>query len=306
MTAMVPIASPDSTEPTADDLVVSALGNRLRIRCGPLTIREPLRRLLESLITFDGQLIDGDGTASITVLEDAVGRRLIGPDAQVTMLPEGGETAEVLRLVNATLISRSPYLCAHAAVLSVSDGALAILAASGAGKSTTTAAGLREGLGYLSDEVLAVEWPDLDLPDPGRPGGQLPVMPYPRPLGLSSWSCRALGLDDAVLLAEDVEQGEHYVSPAALTARIHRSPRTLGHVVLLGPPREEVRLVPLSRRDAVAALLQRAFNAWRNPASAFRLAHHIAATADCWLLEPGSPRQTGELLREHFGTDGAD
>jgi hypothetical protein len=297
VTSVRPV-EPDPHDSAAEGLVIDGVGTRMRLRC-PEELRRPLRRLLQPMITSDDRPAGDHEQPLMSLLQEAGRHRLVEPDGRTIRLPEGREIAEVLRRLNAALIARSPYFCAHAAVLSVSDGALAILAASGSGKSTTTAAGLQQGLGYLSDEVLAVNWPG---PDAGE--AEPVAQPYPRPLGLSSWSCRALRIGTDAVLAEDPTEDEYFVPPAAITTRIHRAARPLRHIVVLGPPREDGRLVPLGRRDSVPALLQRAFNAWQDPASAFRLAHGIAAAADCWLLEPGPPQEVGRLLRERFGVDG--
>jgi hypothetical protein len=69
---------------------------------------------------------------------------------------------------------RSDLLFLHAAVLGYSTGAIAVLAASGVGKSTTSLAALQAGLRCYSDELAP-----LDLE-------RLCVWPYPRALSLKT------------------------------------------------------------------------------------------------------------------------
>ncbi len=70
----------------------------------------------------------------------------------------------------------------HAGTFTVDGTAIALSGASGAGKSTAVAAAVTRGLGYLSDEVCAI--------DPRS----LMVAPYHRPLGMRAAGAAAVGV----------------------------------------------------------------------------------------------------------------
>ena len=84
--------------------------------------------------------------------------------------------------LNSTAMELTPHLAIHAGVIHHGDVVAAFPARSGIGKSTLTGACLREGFDYVSDEALCLSY-DSHL-----------VQPYPRPLGLSSWSAHELGV----------------------------------------------------------------------------------------------------------------
>jgi hypothetical protein len=89
-----------------------------------------------------------------------------------------------LRLVadlNRNAIDQYKGFAAHSGVIGVNCHAIALPAESKGGKSTLTAAAVREGFTYVSDESLC-----LDL-DTAR------VEPYPKPITPTD-SCRLLGL----------------------------------------------------------------------------------------------------------------
>ena len=88
---------------------------------------------------------------------------------------------EVATEFNRALLDQCPHLAVHAAVLAAAGGVIALPGESCAGKSTLAAACTVQGFGYLSDEALV-------LTSEGT------VVPYPRPIALSSWSRTAVGV----------------------------------------------------------------------------------------------------------------
>lgn len=246
-------------------LEVDALGSRIAADCDDPVVLAVLKDLLGSLATTKTQPCQGFRASDV---RDALIR------------------------INAEMITRMPYFGVHSAVLAGSDGAIAVPGESGSGKSTTTASALLAGLGYVSDEVLALDWGS----------DELLAQPYPRPLALSGWSSDRLGVADHGPGRYRDSGDETYFRPAILTDRIEVAPVPLRQLVLLGPYTERTRLYEVGRQEAATALLQYAFNAWQRPADAFRLAHRVAARTKCWILERGEPIEIGAVLRATFGS----
>ena len=184
----------------------------------------------------------------------------------------------VLAEINTTALAEADLFAVHAGAVARGERVVAMPAVSGTGKSTLTAACLRAGLDYVSDEALCLEW------DSGR------VVPYPRPIALSSWSAAALGLPagdgaETLLTADDL---------GAATAG---PPLRLAHVVLMDRGGDgEPRLEPVARGEAVAEMLRRSFTSWRRPDRAFTLVHDVLADADTWRLTLGDPRRAAAII----------
>jgi hypothetical protein len=206
-----------------------------------------------------------------------------GPDARLVHVGRSAESSgrvcELVAHLNATALSRVDCLAVHAGVVARDGRAAAFPAASGAGKSTLVAACLAAGLDYVSDEALCVSWDD------GAVRG------YPRPLALSDWACRLLGVGQAAT--------ERYLTAAELSAEVAGGPLVLAHAILLD--RQDgvsARLRPASRGEVAAALLERSFTHWKRPERAYELAHELAARAEPWRLTLGGPRAAANLVAD--------
>ena len=185
--------------------------------------------------------------------------------------------------LNSTAMELSPCLCIHAGVVAYDEGIVAFPGRSGAGKSTLTSACLQRGFDYVSDEGLCL---DYDLAT---------VRPYPRPIGLSSWSVAAMGGggveagDDLLVSAADL--GSRATPEAAADLRV-------AHVVLLDRrPDVPAALHEAERREAIETLLTMSFNHYKRPADA------LALVARCRCGSPGEqadlqrPPRSGESAR---------
>lgn len=186
--------------------------------------------------------------------------------------------AELAAALNAEAIASCRDLAVHAGVVALGDRAVAFPAMSGAGKSTLTAACLRAGLDYVSDEALV-------LSDAGT------VRPYPRPLALDGASLALLGLPAA-------GAAERLLTAADLDATTSSSPGLrLTHVVLLerrpGPP----ALTGLPRGEGAAALLRMAFNHYLDPQRALRVVAAAAGASRSWSLRLDRPDEAAAVLR---------
>lgn len=196
--------------------------------------------------------------------------------------------------VNAFALQACDDLAIHAGVVDIAGVTLALPGTSGAGKSTLTAACVRAGMGYISDEALCLQYE--------RPA----VRAYPRPFALSPWSMRALGfplttLPDVGRPATVAETTEFVVAPAVL-GEICATPGPLRHIVV---PRRTARaraeLQTLHRSEVVALMLKLSFNHFKYPADAFELMVRSVRDAEVWELRYGEPVEAARLLLDRFG-----
>lgn len=153
---------------------------------------------------------------------------------------------------------------------------------SGAGKSTLTAACLRSGFDYWSDEALILS-----------PDGS--VEPYLRPISLSEKSRRLLGLQS---MGEGVS--EMLVTAADLGAKNAAGSGSLSHLVSLTRRAGSPEIVSRPRRLAVGAILDHAFNHYRHPEASFRLAVLAAEECSYWELAYDDPLEAGAYLRDRL------
>lgn len=192
----------------------------------------------------------------------------------------------LLTTLNQAALDAFDGLAVHAAVLAREGSALAFPAGSGTGKTTLTAAGLRAGFDYVSDEALCV----------GAATGRL--VPYPRALALSAWSRRAVGLDGTAAI--DLAGGEVALPPARLGARVAVAPLALDHIVHLVRRPGPCTLRPVARTEALAWLLRRSFNHYKRPLESFHVAADLARGAQAWRLECGDPGEAAQLLLDRL------
>lgn len=187
----------------------------------------------------------------------------------------------VLQEINRRAVGGYGQFAAHAGVVGMADRTVALVAGSGGGKSTLTAACLLAGFDYGSDEALCLRYEDAT------------VEPYPKPLGLSEWSRKTLaiagvdGFDDEAPVTADM------LGAGTLSER-----RDLTDVVLLRTVEEaSPQLEQLPRSRAVAELLEHSFNHFKNPAGAFKLVDRVARNVNVWTLTYSSPLAGAGHLR---------
>jgi hypothetical protein len=207
-------------------------------------------------------------------------------DATTTVVHANGLTATAAQ-INALALAGVGNLAVHAGAVALDGSVVAFPAASGAGKTTLTAACLLAGLRYVSDEALCLDWQDGS------------VRPYPRPLALSPWSAGVLGLD-----ARGAD--ELLVTAGDLGAPVARAPLRLRHVVLIDPPGAEPGLRPAPRSAGAAELLRRSFTHWHHPDRAFELVHQVLAEVSVWRLSRSSPQADAAAVAALLGTPLSD
>ena len=181
--------------------------------------------------------------------------------------------------VNRAAIRQSPWFAVHPGVVQHGESIIAFPAVSDGGKTTLTSACLLRGFEYLTDEALIIN-------DSGA------VVPYPRPLALSPWSCEKLGLEPGI--------GERLYTPRDLDADIGTGgPPT--DVVIPSYGTGDMVLEKIARSAAVEALLTRSFNHYKNAERAFRLSTELARRVNVWHLVLGDPLETASLLYDRLG-----
>lgn len=229
------------------------LDTAVSVRCG-LEEAARLRHLYAPFVSGDRT----DGT-------DRSGGGAVEHELRWEPLPE------LAARINALALAEARCLAVHAGAVAAGSTVVAFPAASGAGKTTLTAACLQAGLDFVSDEALCLDWDD---------GA---VRPYPRPLALSAWSAAAVGLP----APSDVD--ELLVTAGDLGARVAPPPLHLSHVVLLEPAGGSSSLRPAPRSAGAAELLRRSFTHWHRPERAFELAHETVRDGEVWWLRRGDP-----------------
>lgn len=191
----------------------------------------------------------------------------------------------VLTAINLTAVAGTPYFACHAAVLTRAGRTLVVPAPSGMGKTTLTAALLRRGWDYVSDEALCLRWDDGS------------IVAYPRPLALSEWAAKRLGDPEGVR-----GDGERILLPEALGGRPSFEASRIGHIVCLVRDGSSADLTPIlrpiHRADAVQELLRRSFNHYRDPVAALRLLADTTKGAMAWRLRLGDPHLAAEVLTQ--------
>lgn len=160
----------------------------------------------------------------------------------------------------------------HAGVVAYRRKAVAFVAPSGTGKSTTVWALLRHGFAYVSDELLPV-----DLTSGA-------VHPYPRSLCLKRPPPAPYTLPRQTLETG----GLLYVPTSALKRRPVQTPLPLATIFFLRRSPQKSVGSPLRRlhtAEAGAHLYANSLNALAHPAAGLDGAIRIAAQADCYELE---------------------
>ena len=186
----------------------------------------------------------------------------------------------VWHLMNNAVAEARHVLVVHAGVVVAPDGNAVVLpAASGGGKTTLTAALVRAGFAYLSDEMMAI--------DPET----LRVLPVPRSLFCKPGTFEALGISPPALSAEAMGyvDGAIPVRPGDLRPGSVGSAATVRTIV--APryrPGAETAIEPVSRAAGLTDLASQAFNLqlFGGPAG-MRLLGEVARGARCYRLTVG-------------------
>jgi hypothetical protein len=182
--------------------------------------------------------------------------------------------------LNRAAVAATPHFAVHAGVVGTQDQVFVIVADSGGGKSTLSAAMLQQGLHYGSDEALCLD-------EDGH------IVTYPKPISLDRWSWNTLGLTP-----EDTTADECPFTVNDLGAGLLADGRVPTDLLIPsfteGPP--SVTSLPPSA--VVTSLLQLSFNHYRDGARAFDLSTRLARKMRAWRVEVGNPIETAKHILE--------
>ncbi|HEY1650652.1 MAG TPA: hypothetical protein VGG09_02100 [Acidimicrobiales bacterium] len=171
------------------------------------------------------------------------------------------------------------HLLFHAGGLEADGTGILVPAASGSGKSTLTAGLTRAGLGYLSDELVALE---LDGTGPGR------LLPYPKPITVKPGSFAVLAEMDPGPLADGwfgEPGGEWQVPVGGGAGRRVGDPCAPGFVIFPRyDPAAETALTRLSETEAFFLLALHAVNLLPHGAAGTGALGRLAADCGCYTL----------------------
>jgi len=231
--------------------------------------REPDRWCTYDLIDLVRGGVDHPPSARFVLLRD--GRVLYGS-------AHGDDLVDYAdwHAASVALTAVSTYAVFHSAVLDDRGRGLLLPAASGSGKTTLTAALVRAGFGYLSDEAALVD------PATRR------VHAYPKPLSVKRplATARLLALPDDVAREAPREPERVWHLDAALLASDCRREVTEVGVIIF--PRYEpdgrTALQALGRSEAALRLLRCGVNDGARPPRGVALAAALAAGAACYQL----------------------
>ena len=184
----------------------------------------------------------------------------------------------LVAVINHAVLEQVDLLAIHAGVIRFGSRIVVFPADSGQGKTTFTGAMLSRGAEYLSDEALVFR----------RDGT---VVPYPKPLALSEWSCDALGLEP---------RGEETLATAGDFGAKVASSGPLTDVVITEIGSAKTTIDELPRSAAIGALLGHAFNHYKDPLHAFDLATKVASASTVWSLRYQDPIDAATLMMERI------
>lgn len=264
------------------DFRYDILGTRFRVICDAPSIGSRLESLLEPFSALNGSHHAAEVSFSVGKAADGGVWLRTEPDNLWTG-PEEVLLGRLIGELNSLALERSPHLAVHCGVVAVRGGAVAFPARSGGGKSTLTAACIQAGFAYVSDEALCLD---------RTTGG---VVPYPKPLSLTSAALRRLGLerrnhggDQELLHAKDLGGSV-----------VEGQPR-LAHVVMIERSSTKVELVPLSRSEAIASIIGFSFNHYKDPVGSFRVTVEAGRGCAAWRLFYDDPVEAAALLRSEL------
>lgn len=210
-------------------------------------------------------------------------------DGVPALASNAGDCATALLTAALTHIvaAHTRMLAIHAGVMVGPAGTLVVPGQSGHGKSTLVASAVQAGLGYASDEVLAID----------RATGELEALP--RPLLVDDTAWRLLGLPEA----SAPSPGHELEVPSA---HLGQAVRPVGpvHVLLTRRAPGATQVAPTRRSDAVVPLLNRAFNHFKDPHSSLETVVRLARAATVWQATYEDAPDLAPVLARAMGVEG--
>lgn len=178
---------------------------------------------------------------------------------------------------------RSDLYFVHAGVVAFRRAAVALVAPSGTGKSTTVWSLVCDGFGYVSDELMPLEV------EAGR------VLPYPRALCLKSVPSGAHALP-----AQTLHAGRLHYAPIYARASVQPlGSLPLRAVFFLERIEDDTKpeMGPVGVAEAAARLYANTLNALAHPGFGLDVATRIVRQVPCYRLRLGRPAATVAAVR---------
>ena len=188
--------------------------------------------------------------------------------------------------LNRRVVDASPHLLLHAGGVASGGVGVAVPGQTEAGKTTLTAGLVRAGLGYLTDEALALDRETLL------------VEPYPKPLSIDpgAWAFFP-ELEPPVPDEEGYDCVQWQVPATAIRPESLAGPCPVVAVVF---PRYEAgadtALVPVGRGEALVELAKNTFHFKERGARELDLLAELARGVDCYRLTMGELDQAVDLV----------
>ena len=185
--------------------------------------------------------------------------------------------------------SRQPVLV-HAGTVEVDGHGVLIVGASGAGKTTASAALAMAGFGYLTDDITAV-----------RADGV--IVGAAKPVGLRAPSIELLGLERERLQSPPLayrpgREAQQFVAASSLGARIAPSAEP-GMIVFLSPDASPGNAIERRRSRSLARLTEYAFDL--GGVGAFEALAELVRRSTCWELGRSTPAEMADFLTKTRG-----
>jgi hypothetical protein len=188
-------------------------------------------------------------------------------------------------------IGSSRYLLLHSAAVELGGRALLVPGSSGAGKSTTCAALVQAGAGYLTDELVALE-PRTTT-----------VVPFAKSLHLDHGARHALGIGEGSVEPGHAAAPDH-VAPSVLASHPIGSPcvpRWIAFPDRDGRDGAGSDIVRLSAPDALVELLAHSVNLDRHGGKGLEVLAELAQSCKCYRLTYGDAGSAAKELLSEIG-----
>lgn len=198
--------------------------------------------------------------------------------------------SNLVRHVNRQAIEGCDAIVLHAGGIEHEEVGFILPAEMEAGKTTLTAGLVRAGLGYLTDEAVAVE------------PATLLIQPYPKPFSLDpgSWALfpELEPLPD--LSSDEYKAHEWLVAPRAV-GNIGRS-CPVGVVAFPQySPGAETELIPMARAEALIELTKNTFRFDARPREALDVLAEVVRSAECYRFTIGDLDSAVSIVMQLIG-----
>lgn len=183
----------------------------------------------------------------------------------------------------------SPYILFHSSAAAFAGHALIFPASMESGKSTLVTGLVREGLGYLTDEAVALD------PSTGN------IVPYPRSISLNPGSWPLFPEYDPKLepAIAELSPFQWHIDPDRVRAGASAAPSPPGLVIAPKYEKDsQTELIPFRRAEAIVTLLKNSFNFRTHGPGALEVVARAVERCRCYRLNIGDLGEACRLVIE--------